>query len=190
MSSLRHCWTTCNRKRKLFGNSPRPSGTTEPRIVALDLAVACGNGFRPAGEPAIDAAKNGILFVEDGRHIGCAGRKQGRKRGIAAEADDDIGAMFSIQGARLAAAFQHRSHCLEQADRPAAKPARGQDVDRDVLEQAGIFGAAIVGHKHHAVAPGLQLSRKGMCGDHVPASATGGEYDVHRAELSPPHLTT
>ena len=66
----------------------------------------------------------------------------------------------------------------------------GQDMDRHVLEQAGIFCAAVVGDQHYAMAARLEFGGERMRRDHMSAGAPGSENDIHRAKLSPPHLTT
>ena len=98
--------------------------------------------------------------------------------------------MLAVQPFGLAAAACDVGQCLQPVDRSAAEPPGGQDVERDILEQAGKARTAHVGDQEDAVTPAVELRGQRMRRHHVAAGAPGSEHEVHVVSLSPLHFTT
>ena len=161
-----------------------------PGFQPVDLVISNADRHRIAGKQAIDPAQHRILLVEHGRDVERAGREQGRKGGIAAEADHRVGTMIAIDVLRLRPPADDGVQGLEPADRTAAEPAGRKDMDRHVLEQAREARAAVVGDEQHLVPARLQFGGERVGRDHMSAGPAGGQDEVHVVSDSPLHFTT
>ena len=79
---------------------------------------------------------------------------------------------------------------LSQPTGPPREPPGGQDVDLDVVEQAGDARAAIVGDQRHPMAAQQQFLGERVGRHHMAAGPARGEDIVARHHLSPLHRTT
>jgi hypothetical protein len=163
---------------------------TKLRSQPLDLGKGCRNRRRPSGEHAVDAAEHRILLVKDARNPHRTRCEERRERRIAAEADDGIGPVVAEDRLGLAPSGEDRQHRPRPAQRIAAELPCGEHVHRDLVEQARDFRTAGVGDHEHAVAASGQLCGKRVRRDHVPASSTGGQDEIHAVSASPLHFTT
>ena len=150
----------------------------------LDVRIGGGDRVDPARDDPVDPAEHRILLVDQGRDPVALRRHQRGQRRIAAEADHRRRLERLVEPRGHRPAGEDLADRAEPADRPAAQPAGGEDMDRHALEQPGDARAAIVGDQRDAMAAPHQLLGQRMGGDHVPAGAAGGE-DVVAAQHVP-----
>ncbi len=126
------------------------------------------------GQHAVGAAQDGVLFMDQGRAARGHGGDQGRGRRIAAEAHDHVRADAGEGGLRLPHPLEDGQARLQQADGAAA----GRGVQRQTFlggKGVGVLLAARIGGQHHAPAARGQFAGQGLGGEHMAASAPGGD---------------
>ena len=160
---------------------------------ALDLGEAGGDGLGPGGQEPVGPAEHRVLLVQHHAQAGQAAGQGCRHGGIAAEADDRVGAEALQQAAGLHEPDRQAEQSLEPLERTAAGDAAGADpMDRHLAQVRAEACAAPVGDELHLAAAGEKLAGQGLGGEHVPARAPRGQHHLGRpgrAHTSPPEPT-
>jgi hypothetical protein len=147
-----------------------PVGLRETR----DPVERDGDRPRARRHQPIGTAEHGVLLVQDHAQAAARGGHDRGYRGVATEADHDIGPHFLEQAARLKVAHAQADHALQPFDGAGPGHAGGADVmSLDLGQFRAESAAAPVGDQGHAQAPGNQFPGQRLGREHVAARAAG-----------------
>lgn len=161
--------------------------------AGADLGLCLFKGREGAGdlghawrEVAVDAAEDRVLLVDHRWRLGRQRGQQGRQRGIAPEADHDVGLIAPKGVLRLHAPAEDLERRARHADGIAGfECRRGQRNASLRREVRGVTRAAIVCRQGDTPAAGRQGLGEGLGRKQVSAGAAGGDH-TEFAQLNAP----